>query len=57
MKIITWNIRGLGGVEKKPEVCKLISEEKNMFIVYLQETKLQVIDDYVCAALWWRFGR
>jgi hypothetical protein len=34
MKIISWNIRGLGGVEKRPEVRKLVSE-KNPSIVCL----------------------
>jgi len=35
MKIISWNIRGLGGVVKRLEVR-----------VCLQETKLKVIDDF-----------
>jgi len=51
MKIISWNVRGLGGVVKRPEVRKLICE-KSSFIVCLQETKVQVIDDYFGAAVW-----
>ena len=35
MKIISWNVRGLGGVAKRPEVRRLISE-KSLFIVCLQ---------------------
>jgi exonuclease III len=39
MKIITWNVRGLGRLDKRKEVGKLV-REKNTFIVCLQETKL-----------------
>lgn len=50
MKIISWNVRGLGGFAKRPEVRKLINE-KNPSIVCIQETKLSVID-VMCASLW-----
>lgn len=43
MKIITWNVRGLGGFEKRKEVRTLI-QDKCSFILCLQETKLQVCD-------------
>jgi hypothetical protein len=51
MRIITWNVRGLGGYEKKQEVRNLINEKKPS-IICLQETKLSVIDDFIGAALW-----
>jgi exonuclease III len=51
MKIVSWNVRGLGRAEKKKEVRKLVGE-KNLFIVCLQETKLQVCDDALCSSLW-----
>jgi exonuclease III len=51
MKIVSWNARGLGRVEKKKEVRKL-GGEKNLFIVCLQETKLQVCDDALCSSGW-----
>ena len=51
MKILSWNVRGLGGFAKRPEVRKLINE-KNPSIVCIQETKLTVIDDVMCASLW-----
>jgi hypothetical protein len=51
MKIISWNIRGLGRFEKRKEVRKLVGE-KNPFIVCLQETKLQACDNALCASLW-----
>lgn len=51
MKLVSWNIRGLGGVEKKREVRSLL-KEKGPFIVCLQETKLQVCNDGICSAMW-----
>ena len=51
MRIIIWNVQGLGDVEKKQEVRKLVSD-KIPSILYLQETKLTVIDELTCAALW-----
>jgi exonuclease III len=51
MRILSWNIRGLGGMEKRKEVRKLVWE-KSPTIVCLQETKLQVCDDFLCSSLW-----
>lgn len=51
MKILSWNVRGLGGFAKRPEVRKLVSE-KGPSIVCLQETKLSVIDDALSVSLW-----
>jgi hypothetical protein len=51
MKIISWNIRGLGGVVKRKEVQKLI-RETSPNIVCLQETKLSLCDDFLCTSLW-----
>lgn len=51
MKILSWNVRGLGGFAKRPEVRKLIAE-KIPSIVCLQETKLSVIDDALSLSLW-----
>jgi exonuclease III len=51
MKIISWNIRGLGRLDKRKEVRKLVGE-KNPLIVCLQETKLQVCNDFLCSSLW-----
>jgi len=41
MKIVTWNVRGLGGFEKRREVRSLV-EEKKLTVVCVQETKLVV---------------
>jgi exonuclease III len=51
MKIISWNIRGLGGVVKRKEVRKLIGES-NPSMVCLQETKLPLCDDFLCTSVW-----
>jgi endonuclease/exonuclease/phosphatase family metal-dependent hydrolase len=42
MKIVSWNVRGLGRLDKRKEVCKLV-REKNPHIVCLQETKLKSV--------------
>jgi endonuclease/exonuclease/phosphatase family metal-dependent hydrolase len=51
MRIISWNIKGLGGLVKRKEVRKLVGE-KNPSIVCLQETKLPTCDDFLCSSLW-----
>ncbi|MCI41742.1 cytochrome P450, partial [Trifolium medium] len=51
MKIISGNIRGLGGLEKRNEVRKLVGD-LNPLILCLQETKLQTCDDFLCSTLW-----
>ena len=51
MKIISWNIRGLGSFEKRREVCNLVREKK-LFILCVQETKLSVIDMNLCKSIW-----
>ena len=52
MKIISWNVRGLGIFEKRREVCHLVREKKKPFIICIQETKLSVFDFTVCKSLW-----
>jgi len=39
MKILTYNVRGLGGCEKRKEVRQLVLE-KHPLVLCLQETKL-----------------
>jgi len=51
MKVVSWNVRGLGGFEKRKEVRSLVTE-KRPWILCLQETKLQRCDDDVCRSLW-----
>jgi hypothetical protein len=51
MKIISWNIRGLGGLEKRKEVRKLVGDLCPS-ILCLQETKLQTCDTHLCLSLW-----
>ncbi|GAU35536.1 hypothetical protein TSUD_155670 [Trifolium subterraneum] len=51
MKIFSFNIRGLGAVEKRREVRRLISERRpDVFCI--QETKLEVVDNFLCRSLW-----
>jgi hypothetical protein len=51
MKLVSWNIRGLGGFEKRKKV-RLLVGEKAPFILCLQETKLQFCDDFLGTSLW-----
>ncbi|GAU51435.1 hypothetical protein TSUD_413350 [Trifolium subterraneum] len=50
-KIISWNVRGLGGLEKRKEVRKLVVD-LSPFILCLQETKLQTCDDVLSSNHW-----
>lgn len=50
MNIISWNVRGLGGFEKRKEVRQLV-KEKHPFILCIQETKFSVIDTVICKSL------
>jgi len=51
MKLLSWNVRGLGGLEKRREV-RLLVGEKLPWIVCLQETKLSVCDSFLVSLLW-----
>ena len=51
MKLMSYNVRGLGGGEKRVEVRKLVSE-KQPFVLCIQESKLEVIDDWMIKSLW-----
>jgi exonuclease III len=51
MRVVSWNIRGLGRLDKRREVRKLVGE-KRPFILCLQETKLAVSDVSLCNSLW-----
>jgi exonuclease III len=51
MRLLYWNVWGLGGMEKRKEVTELV-REKTPFVLCLQETKLQYIDDFLCSSLW-----
>jgi hypothetical protein len=50
MKLLSWNVRGLGGLEKRKKVKGLLNENKSC-IIYTLETKLGVCDDFLCASL------
>lgn len=51
MKLISWNVRGLGGFEKRREVRQLVTE-KSPFILCIQETKCVMFDDMLCKSIW-----
>lgn len=41
---ISWNIRGLGSSVKKRFLFKLIKKKRRPDMVFVQETKLEIID-------------
>lgn len=51
MKVITYNVRGLGGFEKRAEVRRLV-QDKHPFVFCLQESKLSVVDKFLIKSLW-----
>jgi len=51
MKVICYNVRGLGGFEKRAEVRCLI-QDKQPIVVCLQESKLNVLDDFFIKTIW-----
>lgn len=51
MKLVYWNVRGLGALEKRREVHLLVGEKLSS-ILCLQETKMQCCDDFLCACVW-----
>lgn len=34
MKVLSYNVRGLGGIDKRNEVCRLVSEKKSLCFMH-----------------------
>ncbi|GLT87099.1 hypothetical protein SLE2022_051990 [Rubroshorea leprosula] len=51
MKLVSFNVRGLGSVLKRKEIGKLVRMEHPDFL-FLQETKLEKVDDHLCRMMW-----
>lgn len=51
MKLISWNIRGLGGKVKKGEIKVLVNLEKPDFLC-VQETKMENVELRLCRFFW-----
>jgi len=47
MIVLSFNVRGLGGVVKRKRVRELVREQRVDFLA-IQETKLEVITDKLC---------
>lgn len=51
IKVLTFKVRGLGSCLKWNAIMKLIAKaEPNL--IFLQETKLQSVDDKIYGAMW-----
>lgn len=53
MKLLSYNIRGLGSSIKKKEIHDLIGQHKFSFCC-IQESKLEKCDDFICRSIWGR---
>lgn len=51
MKVGSFNIRGLGGVIEKRKIREFVKAEA-LELLAIQETKLEVVDDFLCSQLW-----
>jgi len=51
MKFISYNIRGLGSLEKRKVIQKIVKFHRP-WILCVQETKLESINDFLCSSLW-----
>ena len=51
MKFISYNISGLGSFEKRKEIQKIVKLHRP-WILCVQETKLEIINGFLCSSLW-----
>lgn len=51
MKILSYNIRGLGSKVKRRSITNLIQKE-NIDVACLQETKIEEMNQELCQQLW-----
>lgn len=51
MKIMSWNVRGLGKREKRGKLKKLVRDRK-IDILFLQETKLKSVNKFLIDTFW-----
>ncbi|GLU16530.1 hypothetical protein SLE2022_329610 [Rubroshorea leprosula] len=52
MKVLSFNVRGLGNMVKRRELGRLVREEKPN-LLFLQETKLEGVEEWLCKKLWY----
>jgi exonuclease III len=51
MKILSYNVRGLGAVEKRIELQRLIAERR-VDVLCIQESKMEVVEESLIRYLW-----
>lgn len=51
MKIVSYNVRGLGSVPKRRVLRELVSKEQ-IDLLCVQETKLEELDVQLCSQVW-----
>ena len=53
MKVLSWNVRGLGGASRRLVVKEIVRSQK-VQIVMLQETKLKGVSNNLVKEIWGR---
>ncbi|XP_028101025.1 uncharacterized protein LOC114300334 [Camellia sinensis] len=51
MKILSWNVRGLGRPEKRGKIKRLV-RERGVDVLFLQETKRRIMEDHFVKSIW-----
>ncbi|XP_028082420.1 uncharacterized protein LOC114283748 [Camellia sinensis] len=51
MKLISWNVRGIGKPEKRGRIKKLL-KDRHIDVAFFQETKKVIVSDSVARGLW-----
>ncbi|KAK8715577.1 hypothetical protein V6N13_042908 [Hibiscus sabdariffa] len=52
MCVLSWNVRGLGSSVKRSAIRKVLRQQR-IKMVFLVETKLEVVSEVVVKSLWW----
>ncbi|KAK8677347.1 hypothetical protein V6N13_142891 [Hibiscus sabdariffa] len=52
MRVLSWNVRGLGSSVKRSAIHKVLRQQR-IEMVFLVETKLEVVSEAVVKSLWW----
>ncbi|KAK8644374.1 hypothetical protein V6N13_123683 [Hibiscus sabdariffa] len=52
MRVLSWNVRGLGSSVKRMAIRKVL-QQQSVEMVFLMETKLEQISDELVKGIWW----
>ncbi|KAK8682808.1 hypothetical protein V6N13_055181 [Hibiscus sabdariffa] len=52
MRVLSWNVSGLGSSIKRSTIRKVLRQQR-IEMVFLVETKLEVVSEAVVKSIWW----